>query len=171
MKAAANCGLIVGIVGVIVLLLPTYGVIDSQAGLLSFLLNVIEIAAFVYAIYYYKHHFATSVFTYGRGIKVALAIGLFYGIIKGLAQFLIFSFDMDVVARTVDLAKRQIAEMNLQPEVANQMLESMSIATNPWMLFFSQIFSSLIFALFVSLIAMIFLKEKEDYTSVMRDVE
>ncbi len=173
-KGASTCGLAVGLFGVVIALITMYPLrtVVAENTMLSLLLSVLNFVAFVVVLWYYKTHYAKGgAFTYGSGIKAGLAIGLFSALISAAYSYCIFSFDQEYVNYVLEVSKKQIAMMNLSPEMAQQTLNQMSYAVSPVYVSVSSIFSTLVAALFYSLIAMIFLKENEDYNSVMSDVE
>lgn len=170
-QGASTCALCVGLLDVVLTLIVLYPLGGQSTGL-SFLFGVIKLVAFAGALWYYKKNYkGEGTFTYGAGIKVGLAIGLFYGVIMGALQFCLFQFDNQLVARLSEDLKKAVAQMQLPPEMANQMMDSMQISLSPITQGFGGLFNTLIFALFASLVAMIFLREKEDYNSAMKGIE
>ncbi|MDO4462183.1 MAG: DUF4199 domain-containing protein [Bacteroidia bacterium] len=173
-KGASSCGLAVGLFGVVMSLITMYPLrtIVTESAMLSMLITLLNFAAFVLVLWYYKKHYAVGgAFTYGAGIKAGLAIGLFDGLITGAFMYCVFAFDQEYVNYIIEETKKQVAMMGLTPEMAQQVMSQMSLATNAAYQGVVAIFGTFLSALFYSLIAMIFLKEKEDYNSVMADVE
>ncbi|MCQ2201308.1 MAG: DUF4199 domain-containing protein [Bacteroidales bacterium] len=170
-QGASTCALCVGLLDVVLTLIILYP-FGGQATALSYLFGLIKLVAFAGALWYYKKNYkGEGTFTYGAGIKVGLVIGLFYGIIMGALQFCLFQFDNQLVARMTEELKKAVAQMQLPPEMANQMMDSMQISLSPITQGFGGFFNTIVFALFASLIAMIFLKEKEDYNSAMQGIQ
>lgn len=170
-QGASTCALCVGLLDVVLTLIILYPM-GGQAPALSMLFGVIKFIAFAGALWYYKKNYREEgTFTYGTGIKVGLVIGLFYGVIMGALQFCLFQFDNQLVARMTEELKKAVAQMQLPPEMANQMMDSMQISLSPITQGFGGLFNTIVFALFVSLIAMIFLKEKEDYNNAMQGIQ
>lgn len=173
-KGASTCALAVSLFEVVMTLVRMYPLRQTlmEGGtLLSLLLTIVSFAAFAGALWYYKKNYNVDTFTYTNGLKVGMVMGIFYAVILAAMQFCIMTFDTQYVNELVELQKKTLAMSGLSAEQAQMAMKSTTWVFSPWYMAISALIGSWISCLFYSLIAMIFLKENEDYKGAMKDVE